>query len=287
MPLSALLLLVPSTLLHAAYYGFYKRSTDKQVFAWWFLLVAVVIYSPVLIVHRQVIPAQGWLYLLLSGLADAAYFVTMGKAFEEGDLSVVYPLARGAPPLLITLGGVLLLGERLTVWGLGGILLVIAGLYLVNMRSGTDLLRPLRSLRERPFQLALLASVDVSIYSVIDKVGLRYVDPFAYGYLMLLVTLLSLTPYILLTEHRTHLRAEWQISKLGIGVAGVFVLLSYFLALLAMRLSYISYIGSVRSMNVIFGALLGALLLKEPYGAIRVLASSLVFGGVLLIGVAG
>jgi len=287
MPLSALLLLVLSALLHAAYYSFYKRSADKQVFAWWFLLVAVIIYSPALILNQPVIPAQGWLCLLLSGLADTAYFVIVGKALEQGDLSVVYPLARGAPPLLITLGAVLFLGERLTVWGLAGILLVTAGLYLVNVRSGYDLLRPLYSLKEGASQLALLASVSVSVYSVIDKVGLRYVDPFAYGYLMLLVTLLSFTPYILLTKHRAHLAAEWWISKLGIGVAGVFVLLTYFLALAAMRLSYVSYVGSVRSVNVIFGALLGALLLKEPYGATRVLASSLVFGGVLLIGLAG
>jgi drug/metabolite transporter (DMT)-like permease len=287
MPFSALLLLVLSALLHAAYYGFYKRSADKQVFAWWFLLVAVVIYSPALIFNRPVIPVQGWLCLLLSGLADTAYFVIVGKALEKGDLSVVYPLARGAPPLLITLGGVLFLGERLTVWGLAGILLVTAGLYLVNVRSNSDLLRPLCSLREGPSQLALLASVSVSIYSVIDKVGLRYVDPFAYGYLMLLVTLLAFTPYILLTKHRAHLVTEWWISRLGIGVAGIFVLLTYFLALAAMRLSYVSYVGSVRSVNVIFGALLGAHLLKEPYGAARVLASSLVFVGVLLIGVAG
>lgn len=287
MPLSALLLLILSALLHAAYYGFYKRSADKQVFAWWFLLTAVIIYSPTLILNRPAIPMQAWLWLLLSSLADVTYFISVGKAFEEGDLSVVYPLARGAPPLLITLGGMLFLGEGLTVWGLGGILLVTAGLYLVNVRSRADLLRPLRSPKERPSQLALLASVGVSIYSVIDKICLRYVDPFAYGYLHLLVTLFPFTLYILLTEHKAHLMAEWRVSKLGIGVAGVLVLLTYFLALTAMRMSYVSYVGSVRSVNVIFVALLGALLLKEPYGAIRVLASSLVFVGVLLIGVAG
>ena len=287
MPISALLLLVLSALLQTAYYGFYKRSADKQVFVWWFLLVAVAIYSPILILNRPVIPAQGWLCLLLSGLMDMVYFVSVGKAFEEGDLSVVYPLARGAPPLLITLGAVLLLGERLTFWGLLGILLVTVSLYLINVRSRADLLRPLRSLRERPSQLALLASASVSIHSVIDKIGLRYIDPLSYGYLTLLFILLFFTPYILLTEHRTHLMAEWRISKLGIGLAGVFIFLTYFLALTAMRLSHVSYVGSVRSVSVIFGTLLGALLLKEPHGAIRVLASSLVFVGVLLIGVAG
>ena len=287
MPPQALLLLVLSALLHAAYYGFYKRSADKQAFAWWFLLIAVVIYSPALILNRPAIPMQAWRWLLLSSLADVTYFVIVGKAFEEGDLSVVYPLARGAPPLLITLGGVLFLGERLSFGGLAGILLVTAGLYLVNVRSRADLLRPLRSLKEKPSQLALLASISVSVYSVIDKVGLRYIDPFTYGYLHLVVTLFPFTLYILLTEHKAHLMTEWRVSKLGIGVAGVFVLLTYFLALAAMRLSYVSYAGSVRSVNAIFGALLGALLLKEPYGTTRILASSLVFGGVLLIGVAG
>lgn len=287
MPFQALLLLVLSALLHATYYGFYKRSNDKQAFAWWFLLSAVVIYSPALILNRSAIPMQGWLWLLLSSLADVTYFMVMGYAFEEGDLSLVYPLARGAPPVLITLGGVLFLGERLTIWGLAGILLVTAGLYLINMRSRADLLRPLRSLKERPSQLALLASVSVSVYSVMDKLGLRYIDPFTYGYLHLLITLVPFTLYIFWTEHKAHLRAEWQANKLGIGVAGVLILLTYFLALAAMRLSYVSYAGSVRSVNVIFGALLGTLLLKEPYGVTRVLASSLVFGGLLLIGVAG
>jgi len=287
MPLQALLLLVLSALLHAAYYGFYKRSNDKQAFAWWFMLSAVVIYSPALILNRSAIPRQGWLWLLLSSLADVTYFIVMGHAFEEGDLSLVYPLARGAPPLLITLGGVLFLAERLTIWGLAGILLVTAGLYLINVRSRADLLKPLRSLKERPSQLALLASVSVSIYSVMDKIGLRYVDPFTYGYLHLLIALFPFTLYILWTEHKAHLRTEWRANKLGIGVAGVLVLLTYFLALAAIRLSYVSYAGSVRSVNVIFGALLGTLLLKEPYGAIRILASSLVFGGLLLIGVAG
>jgi len=181
----------------------------------------------------------------------------------------------------------MLLGERLTFWGLLGILLITVSLYLINVRSRADLLRPLRSLRERPSQLALLASASVSIHSVIDKIGLRYIDPLSYGYLTLLFILLSFTPYILLTEHRTHLMAEWRISKLGIGLAGVFIFLTYFLALTAMRLSHVSYVGAVRSVSVVFGTLIGALLLKEPYGAIRVLASSLVFVGVLLIGVAG
>jgi drug/metabolite transporter (DMT)-like permease len=67
----------------------------------------------------------------------------------------------------------------------------------------------------------------------------------------------------------------------------VAALLTYYLVLLAMRLSFVSYVGSVREMSAVFGAFLGSTLLGEGYGRIRVLASALVFLGILLIGVAG
>jgi drug/metabolite transporter (DMT)-like permease len=286
-PISALGLLFFSAILHASYHLFYKRSLDKQVFVWWLLLVSVVTYSPLLVTRPLSIPPLGWACVLASSLAEIAYFVSMGKAYQSGDLSVAYPLARGSAPLFITFWATLFLKERLTELGLMGILLIAGGLYLINARSSGDLWEPLRQLGSPVSRWALVTGFCISLYSTIDKVGIQYVPPFVYIYLVLLAALIAFTPHILLSGKKAGIAAEWRVNKVGILVSGVAALLTYYLVLLAMRLSFVSYVGSVREMSAVFGAFLGSTLLGEGYGRIRVLASALVFLGILLIGVAG
>ncbi len=287
MPISALGPLFLAALLHAFYHLFYKRSLDKQVFAWCLLLVTVVAYFPLFVTRPLNLPPLGWACVLASGLAEAAYFASMGQAYQTGDLSLAYPLARGSAPLFITLWATLFLKERLTAWGLTGILLIAGGLYLINARSWGDLWKPLRHLGNPVSRWALLTGFCISVYSIIDKVGIEYVPPFTYIYLVLVVTFLAFTFYILLSGKKASIAAEWRVNKVGILVAGVADLLIYYLVLLAMRLSYVSYVGSVREMSVVLGAFLGSTLLGEGYGRIRVFASILVFLGILLIGAAG
>jgi drug/metabolite transporter (DMT)-like permease len=285
--ISALGLLFLAAILHASYHLFYKRSLDKQVFAWCLLLVTIVAYFPLFVTRPLDLPPLGWACVLASGLAEAAYFLSMGKAYQTGDLSVAYPLARGSAPLFITLWATLLLKEQLTTLGLMGIILIAGGLYLINARSWGDLREPLRHLGNPSSRWALLTGLCISIYSTIDKVGTRYVPPFVYIYLVLLVTFFAFTPGVLLSGKRASIAAEWRVNKVGILVAGIADLVTYYLVLLAMRLSYVSYVGSVREMSVVLGAFLGSTLLREGYGRVRILASVLVFLGILLIGVAG
>jgi len=287
MPLSALTLLFLSAILHVSYHLFYKRSNDKQVFVWWLLLVSVVAYSPLVVTKPLQIPREGWACMLTTSVAEVAYFASMGKTYQVGDLSVAYPLARGSAPLFITLWALLFLKEELTIWGLLGILSIASGLYLINTRLWKDLWKPLRQLGNPESCWALITGFCISAYSTIDKVGVRYVPPFIYIYIVFLITLLGFTPYILLSGRKASVLIEWRANKVGILFSGIAALLTYYLVLLAMRLSHVSYVGSVREMSVVLGALVGSVWLGEGYGQIRILASSLVFLGILLIGVGG
>lgn len=278
------LLLIIAAALHAFYHALYKKSIDKGVFAWWFILVASVVYLPVLTSISFHFPREGWPCILASGVVEAAYYITTSEAYERGDLSVVYPLARGVAPLFVTLWAILFLEERPTGVGLAGILLVVLGIYLLNIQSYAHLLDPLRSFRASSSRLALLASLCISVYSVLDKVGVRYVPPLIYIYLVLVVALAIFTPYILLAGRRAEIIVEWRANKASILVAGVLILFTYFLVLTAMRMTYVSYVASVREVSIVFSALLGYFLLKERYGLIRVFASILIFLGVFLIG---
>ncbi len=284
MPPFALGLVLSAAVLHASYHLLYKKSLDKEAFSWWLLCVSTVAYFPLFLAYQPSIPADGWPLILASGAGETMYFALLARAYDLGDLSLVYPLARGSAPLFIFLLAFSMLGERVAALGMLGIGLVAVGLYLLPLRSLDDIILPLRALRDRPARLALLAGMAISAYTVTDKVGVRLVDPFPYIYLVLAVTLGFFTMYLLVTHRIGPLPREWRANKVSVSLSGILGLFTYLLVLKAMQMSYVSYVGSVREVSIVLGALIGWLVLKEECGPLRLTASALVFAGTLLIG---
>ncbi len=288
--MTALALVIASASLHAAWNLLYKRARDKQAFAWLFGLAAVVLYLPVflLLAGRQPIPSEGWCMAALSGVIHTFYFAFLGRGYSAGDLSVVYPLARGTGPLLVTVWAVTLLGERPSPFGLMGILAVAGGIYVLHLHelSWRGLLKPLRSLQSRPSQLALLTGLLISLYTVVDKVGVSYVQPLVYMYLWTAAFTLLYGPYVLRTSGADSLRAEWRANAAAVVAVGFLMVFAYTLVLFAMTMSNVSYVAAAREVSVVFGAVMGTTLLREPYGKAKVGGSLLIALGVAMIGMA-
>jgi drug/metabolite transporter (DMT)-like permease len=289
MQTEAILLLVLAAFMHAGWNLLSRSSRDKQAFLWLAeVTVLIVFLLPVVYLYRPV-AVEGWACVALSGLFESIYFVLLAKAYELGDLSLVYPVARGSAPLFVTLFASVALGERVSLQGVAGILLVVAGIYTANIRSSGPRVRslctPLLSLREKPVGLAVLTGMAIASYSVVDKVGIRYAHPLVYTYLVLLVSTLMLAPYVLLTKRGLIVR-EWQAGRLSIVAVAVMTVLAFVLVLTAMSFSKVSYVSAVREMSVVVAALLGVLVLREPFGMTRVVGSALIFAGVFCIGLA-
>ena len=100
MPLPALGLLLVAAVLHAGWNLLVKRAREKQVFTWWGLLVGSVCFAPLLLVN-QPFPIQIWPYVIFSALVEGAYYIILIRAYENGDFSLVYPMARGAAPAFL------------------------------------------------------------------------------------------------------------------------------------------------------------------------------------------
>src|SRR5688500_2257226 len=157
--------------MHAIWNLLVKRSADKQAFLWLALLVSLVaLLLPFLFLIRP-FPSDAWPYIVCSAVLESLYFVFLGSAYSQGDLSLVYPLARGSAPVFVILFASLFLGERVTWGGGAGIVCVVLGIYTLHLKQLAPgaLLAPFRSLRERPSQLALLTGLTIAGYSVIDK----------------------------------------------------------------------------------------------------------------------
>ena len=280
---TTLAILFCAALLHSGAHVALKGSKDKLAFSWWELLAILIFYSPVLLTARWAWPPWVWLIVIASGLVEAAYFYTTSRAYTLGDLSVTYPLARGSAPLFIALWAILFLRERPSALGYAGILTIAAGLFLVNLPSLADVTRPLKALAQPAARWALAAGLCIGIYSTMDKVGVKFISPLLYIYLILVVTWLALMPF----ERKRTLAAEWRANKWKTIWAGIAVVGAYTLVLVAMQRSPVSYVGSVREMSVVLTAWLGSTFLGEGKTGLRVTASALVVAGILLIALGG
>jgi len=175
--------------MHVFWNMLVKSSQDKLVFMGWVFLFSSLFYFPLFWTNLDTfsIPPMGWALIWISGFIHVVYTVILAKAYEEGDLSLVYPLARSAP-LFVMLWAVLFLKEQLTIGGVMGILLVIVGAYIIGFRTlaWKECMKPLFSLKDKAYQLALLTALLVSFYSITDKLGVHCMNPFTFYYLLLL-----------------------------------------------------------------------------------------------------
>ncbi|MBI3014402.1 MAG: EamA family transporter [Candidatus Tectomicrobia bacterium] len=281
MPVSALGLLVVAAFLHAGWNTLVKESGDKITFAWLALVVSSLVGLPLL--ASGPIPPRTWPYAVLSGVAEALYYLALTRAYERGDLSWVYPLARGAAPPLLTLWGVFFLGETPTGLGLAGVAVVAAGIWTLGggnlRRAGHEGILE----KEGAGLWAMLAGLMISVYSAVDKAALAVAPVLVYLELIFALTALFLSPVILFGPRRKALPAVVAGSWRSILLVGVANLVTYLLVLAAFRLAPVSYAGSVRELSVVIAAILGWKWLGEPGGQRRVASALLIFAGIALI----
>jgi len=288
MSLPNLALILASAVIHVVAHVALKRAHDRTAFVWWMLVWGGVLFAPVLFLVRPVVPPLAWLIMAISAVFEALYFLSIARAYRLGDLSLVYPLARGTSPLFLLLWTTLFLSDHITPGGAAGIGVIAVGLYVINLPRLGAWLEPLRSLARPAPQAALLAGLCISIYTFVDRNGIQVMEPLLYTYLALWLTLLLMTPLTLRQVGWAGLKAELRGSQLSSVLAGFTTLAAYAMVLYAIRGGTpASYAGAVREISVVFGAAAGVLLLREPGSRMRVAGAVCVAAGVALIALLG
>ncbi len=283
----ALVIVLVAALFHASWNFLAKKSMKKMAFIWWFLLIAVIGYLPMFLYlfPRLAVSSAGWTCIVATGVLHALYFWFMGGAYERGDLSLVYPLSRGSGPLLVPILAIIFLQEQLSSAGIAGIGLVVAGIYFIHLKSFSvaSFIEPFRALRGSATLWALCTGGTIAAYSLVDKVGIGLVYPPVYIYLMFVISLLLLSPYVLVKE-RAALKLEWLANKGPILIDGVLVLFTYMMILFAFRLSKVSYVVAAREVSIVISAFLGIVWLKERHAPQKIAGAALIALGVVFIG---
>lgn len=280
-----LALLLLAALTHASWNLLAKQSHDKHAFLWLTYGCSALLFAPSLLLYDLALTEQAWFLILVSASAEVGYCLALGRAYERADYSLVYPLARGSAPPLIVLWAALFLGESSTVGALLGILMIVAGILLMG-RTVVEA-RPVgwRASLTGGVASALTVSVFISTYTTADKAAMALVPPPPYITLVMAATTVMLAPF-----HRHRLPAavaEWQRNWRRVVAVAALLILGYSLVLFAMQQTQVGYVGAIREVSVVFAAMLGWRLLKEPFGLVRTGAAALMFAGIVLVAALG
>jgi len=277
-----------SCLLHAVWNLLLKQARDKIAFTALYLLASSVIYLPLFLwqLPDARISVAGWACILCTGFLYVGYFAGLAAAYAQGELSVAYPLMRGLGPVLVLVGGVVLMGERPSPAGIGGVLVILLSLIALQRQSSPqETPRSNPALKARsPIAAAIVVGVIYSLYSMVDKmaVGRLQVAPPVYLYLTYAVSSLFILPTVIFSRGAAALKQEWAANGMASVAVGALSVFSYLLVLYAMSLpgAPVSYITPLRTASVLFGMLLGAVVLKEGR-----LAPKLAIGMVMVCGI--
>ena len=283
----AFTLIIISSVMHALWNLLVKRSRHKTAFIWWMFIASGGLFTLALPLAPEPFswPETGTLFLVAVGaFCFVLYHLFNGRAYREGDLSVVYPLSQTAM-LYVPIWGVTLLGERLSASGVCGILLVILGVYAVQLRelSVAEMARPFRNLKSQSVRAALAAGFIYSIGSIAEKTGVRNYSPFYFTYFLVLFMLALMTVNLLRRKYRRHIGAElcehWRLVLLS----GPVMMASFLTFRYGLNLSPVSYAVPVRQVSILVGVLIGIVFLDEACGRIRLLSSLVILAGAVLI----
>ena len=276
MTLPIIATILTAALLHAVWNAIVKTATDRTTTLG---LVAFghVIPGAVMVVLLPLPSAESFIYIVLSTIVHFAYFYLLGRAYQHGDLSVVYPIARGIVPVLVSLWAWLLLGEVLpfAVWC--GIALIITGILLSSwkvLRSGVG---------TSALVLSLGTGFCISIYSLVDGVGVRIsgntLSYWAWGAFLHLF----IASFAGWRRRQTLMHLPFQIWAMGIA-GGMVSMTAYGLVLYAKNSAPLGAVSALRETSVIFATLIGYFVLKEGNWKRRFGAAVLMAAGIAIIG---
>lgn len=232
------------------------------------------------------LPVEGIVLALISGVIEAVYFVLLSAAYKRGDLSVVYPIARGTAPLLAVAVGVGLLGERLGVAGSIGVVLLLVGFLALQ--------RPWQALRghglDPSVAFALATGVSIATYTAIDRLGTRLIDPVTYAAILWVTGAVILVVWIRFAAGGELLAGgREQIRYAAIG--GWLTLAAYLLILWALSIAPLSGVAPLRESAAVFAAAWGSVRLGEAIDrgdlVRRIGASALIVAGAILLAIGG
>lgn len=267
-------LLLASALIHAIWNAIVRNGKDR----FWSIAViclvgAIAAFPFALALGAPALPS--WPYLILSSVLQIGYSLFLVRAYRDGELSSVYPIARGSAPLLVTLGAALIARELPGAAGLAGIACVSSGIILLAL--GGNRLDP------RSAVAAFVTGIFIASYMVVDGLGVRLSESAPSYAAWQAVTAGLLIPFsFVVIRRRIPALPRGKEGALVVG-AGILSTLGYCIAIWAMSQSAMGGVSAIRETSILFAALIGAFVLGEKMTVPKILGALMVTAGVICL----
>jgi drug/metabolite transporter (DMT)-like permease len=287
-------LLLAAALMHATWNALLKSDTGDRLATFGIIMLTGSLVSLPFVFFLPFPPKTAWMWLGASVLIHNFYYYFLLKAYATGDLSHTYPIARGLGPLLVAIFSGRLLGEYLRFQDGVGVALVslaIIALAAPQRRAGGERLSAtLRGQHRRATLYAVLTGVTIAGYLFSDGLGVRASGP-SFEHKMsyiawlnvcegpwLICVALYLRPLTVTAFLKRGPRGWWRGAA-----GGAIATLGYAIAIWALAAGPIAHVAAVRESSVLFAAAMGALLLGEPFGRLRIVAAAIIVAGLVLM----
>jgi drug/metabolite transporter (DMT)-like permease len=269
--LVATILALASAGMHAGWNLVAKRSTDRFAALWGQFAVAGMIGAVAIAITRD-LPAAAWGWAAITGAVHVPYLVALASAYDHGDFSLAYPIARGGGALLAGIGGIVLLGDELSVLGVIAIAVVTVGMVLLSLGAEAS-----------QVMTALFVAVTIGIYTTVDSHAAREVGGNTYVFAVFVSCGLLVSIYGLAAGRGPSLQrslpGSWRIYLL----TGAVSLVTYGLVMLAVRRAPVGYVAALRESSVLVAAFIGWKYLDEGSAHRRLIAAGVVVAGLVLL----
>jgi drug/metabolite transporter (DMT)-like permease len=268
-------LVILSAIAHAVWNALVKSAGDRT-------LTMVAIRTVGMMLGLVALPfvdwpsPESWKWLAVTAVVMFAYYALLVRSYGVGDMSVVYPLARGLAPVLTTIAAFLVIGEALSTGQIAAVVMISIGIMALSFGAGAS---------RTAVGFALATGVSVATYSFFAGLGVRTAGTvLGFQACLEIVTGFGMLCYGVVVR-----RADLVIYMRRHGAVGLFagvVSVAGFLAyLVAARSLPLGPVSALRETSVIFGAVLGTLVLREGFGLRRIAAAVLVTVGIVLLAV--
>ncbi|XBO85867.1 DMT family transporter [Bacillus licheniformis] len=275
--------LLCSAFIHASWNYLSKKADGGVPFIWLFTAIAAVVYTPlaigVAIYEKPEIGIWQLVIIMASILAHLGFFLF----FKKGTKRAIFPSSirlRGDRPAAYLRAGGRLFGETLTLPAIIGILLIVISILFY---------RGVKRLKEpgsfTPILYGLAVGCIIAAYTLLDKAAVSrfLIPPLLLDYCNTLGRLIILTPFA--AKSWSEVRFEWKHHRMEAVGVGVFNSLAYILALSVMVFAPVSYVAPIREISILIGTVMGAVLLSEGFGRLRIIAAVFMVLGVISVAV--
>ena len=269
------LLLLIAALSHALCHSILKYNKNPLGILGITSIFEIIIFTPLVLTVPFPTPYI-WILIITSALLHGFYRLLVIFSYKYGDLSFIYPIARGSSSLLLAIISLIYLTDKISLWGFIAIMIVCMGLFLI---SYSDRLK----FNYSAFGLGVLTAIMITTYTLVDGIGVRHSsNPYSFLYWMLL---LNGTPALIASFFFKNNGLRILNKNLVLtGVAfGILAPLAYGLAVWCMQFLPIAYVSSIREISIIFAALIGLILLKEKTASKRIIPSIFVVIGISIL----